>query len=103
VCTHYAPLQTAAAVLVGAFVAGVAVGFYLQFTSSDKTLSTDYCYSMQPWSLLLAIVIALTYPTIWLNRCVLSVYNISFARQSDTVRCVFASYCSASVTAVHPI
>eukprot|EP00953_Heterococcus_sp_UTEX-ZZ885_P023292 12808-Heterococcus_DN1.PRE.1 len=48
----------------------VAIAVYLQFTRTQETLDTDFCFCMQPWLLMIALVIGLTYPTIWLNRCV---------------------------------
>jgi hypothetical protein len=65
-----AALQTATVVLISTFVQCVAIAVYLQFTRTQETLDTDFCFCMQPWLLMIALVIGLTYPTIWLNRCV---------------------------------
>jgi hypothetical protein len=59
--------QVNAVVLAGVFCQCSCIALYLQFTRTAAVLEDDFCYGLQPWGLLLAIVVGLTFPTAWLN------------------------------------
>jgi hypothetical protein len=61
-------LQTSAKAVAQTVVQCIALALYLQFSRSSKTLGVDYCYCLQPWVILLPIVVVTTIPNIVVIR-----------------------------------
>jgi hypothetical protein len=82
-------LQTSAKAVVQTVVQRIALALYLQFSRSSKTLEVDYCYCLQPWVILLPIVVVTTIPNIVVIRGLLQAKDkVKLGRVRDPTNCL---------------